>query len=78
MTALAKATQRVADARPADGDLERIARWGSQLSGRGACGLPDGAATFLASGLRVFADEFAIHARGLCSVPGGAIAAPAA
>jgi NADH:ubiquinone oxidoreductase subunit F (NADH-binding) len=77
MKALAEATQRVADRRPADGDVEHIGRWGSQLAGRGACAHPDGAVAFLNSGLRVFADEFALHARGFCSVRGGAIAAPA-
>ncbi len=77
MRALADATQRVADRRPGAGDLDHIARWGSQLTGRGACAHPDGAAAFVNSGLRVFADEFAIHARGRCSIQGGAIAAPA-
>ena len=68
MRALAEATKRVADRVPAPGDLERIGRWGSQLLGRGACAHPDGAAIFLTSGLRVFADEFALHAAGRCSV----------
>ena len=61
---LADATKRLADGRPGDEDLERIQRWGEQLVGRGACRHPDGAAAFLASALHVFADEFAIHARG--------------
>ena len=68
MRALAEATKRVADRVPAPDDLERISRWGSQLVGRGACAHPDGAAIFLNSGLRVFADEFALHAAGKCSV----------
>jgi NADH:ubiquinone oxidoreductase subunit F (NADH-binding) len=42
---------------------ERLVRWGKQVSGRGACRLPDGAARFLASGLRVFATELGEHAR---------------
>jgi NADH:ubiquinone oxidoreductase subunit F (NADH-binding)/DMSO/TMAO reductase YedYZ heme-binding membrane subunit len=77
MKALAEATQRLAERRPAAGDLDHVARWGSQLAGRGACAHPDGAAAFLNSGLRIFAREFALHERGMCSVPGGAIAAPA-
>lgn len=43
--------------------LERLARWGLQLRGRGACHLPDGAVGFLASGLRVFAAHVADHER---------------
>jgi NADH:ubiquinone oxidoreductase subunit F (NADH-binding) len=77
MRALAEASQRMADRRPGPGDLEHLERWGTQLTGRGACAHPDGAAAFLVSGLRVFAEEFALHARGRCSIPGGAIAAPA-
>jgi NADH:ubiquinone oxidoreductase subunit F (NADH-binding) len=41
-------------------DLER---WTSTLPGRGACQLPDGTSRFVASGLRVFADEFDDHRR---------------
>ena len=37
MRALADATKRVADRHPGSGDIEHIARWGSQLAGRGAC-----------------------------------------
>jgi hypothetical protein len=44
----------------AQSDLER---WASELPGRGACQHPDGAARFLASALRVFADDFREHAR---------------
>ena len=46
--------------RTAHGDLER---WASELPGRGACQHPDGAARFIASALRVFADDFRDHAR---------------
>jgi NADH:ubiquinone oxidoreductase subunit F (NADH-binding) len=77
MRGLADAAGRLAARRPAEADMEHLARWGQQIAGRGACALPDGAAAFLVSGLRVFADEFALHVRGRCSIPGGAIAAPA-
>ena len=70
MRALADATRRVANRVAAADDLDRIARWGAQLAGRGGCAHPDGAVTFLKSGLQVFADEFALHARGRCSVVG--------
>jgi NADH:ubiquinone oxidoreductase subunit F (NADH-binding) len=41
---------------------ERLQRWCRDVSGRGACHLPDGAARFLQSGSRVFAAELADHA----------------
>jgi NADH:ubiquinone oxidoreductase subunit F (NADH-binding) len=76
LNALAEATQRLAAGRPNQGDLAGIARWGSQLSGRGACAHPDGAVAFVNSGLRVFADEFALHARGGCSLRVGRAGRP--
>jgi NADH:ubiquinone oxidoreductase subunit F (NADH-binding) len=42
---------------------DRLVLWGKQVTGRGACRLPDGAVRFLASGLRVFAAELDEHAR---------------
>ena len=45
---------------PARADLER---WSSSLAGRGACQFPDGATRFVASALRVFADDFEDHAQ---------------
>jgi NADH:ubiquinone oxidoreductase subunit F (NADH-binding) len=47
--------------------LATIARWCQQVTGRGACAHPDGAASFVSSAMRVFADELADHARhGVC------------
>jgi NADH:ubiquinone oxidoreductase subunit F (NADH-binding) len=47
---------------------QRLARWSSHVTGRGACHLPDGAMRFLASGLRVFASELTDHElRGPCA-----------
>jgi NADH:ubiquinone oxidoreductase subunit F (NADH-binding) len=43
--------------------LENIARWCGLAAGRGACAHPDGAAAFVTSALRVFADELLDHAR---------------
>ena len=70
LRAIAEVTERLADRRPTHGDLARIATWGRELAGRGACAHPDGAVAFLSSGMRVFADEFELHARGWCSVAG--------
>ena len=50
-------------------DLSRVRRWAAQLTGRGACHHPDGAAAMLLSALDVFAEEFARHEqRRGCSV----------
>jgi NADH:ubiquinone oxidoreductase subunit F (NADH-binding) len=47
---------------------ERLQRWCTDVTGRGACHLPDGAARFMSTGLRVFADELADHVlRGPCN-----------
>jgi NADH:ubiquinone oxidoreductase subunit F (NADH-binding) len=43
--------------------LADVARWCGDVAGRGACALPDGAVTFTASALRVFAEDFHDHAR---------------
>ena len=63
LRAIADTVQQLATgtaARPAYWDLER---WTSELPRRGACQHPDGAVRFIASALRVFADEFQDHAR---------------
>jgi len=61
LRAIAAATGRIAALGAARDDLRRIERWSAQLTGRGACHHPDGAATFLLSALRVFGTEFALH-----------------
>ncbi len=75
LAAIAEATHRLAVGAAADDDLGRIDRWAGQVTGRGACHHPDGAAGLLQSALRVFGDEFARHqARGRCSVVHAAVA----
>ncbi len=44
-------------------DRRQLAAWLEQVRGRGACRHPDGAARFVESGLRVFADEVEHHLR---------------
>jgi NADH:ubiquinone oxidoreductase subunit F (NADH-binding) len=45
----------------------RLTRWGTDVTGRGACRHPDGAARLLASALEVFAREVDRHRAGRCS-----------
>ncbi len=79
LRAIAEALQRLAAGRAVVDDLDRIRRWTGELPGRGACRHPDGASAFVASALRVFAEEFLLHQRrGRCSAAGarhGAVAA---
>jgi NADH:ubiquinone oxidoreductase subunit F (NADH-binding) len=64
--AIAEATRRLAARSPQADDLERLHRWSGQLTGRGACRHPDGAAGLLRSALTVFADDYAAHQRRRC------------
>jgi NADH:ubiquinone oxidoreductase subunit F (NADH-binding) len=66
LAAIADAIRRLATRSPLVDDLERIARWSGQLTGRGACRHPDGAVALLQSGLQVFAEDFAAHQRRRC------------
>jgi len=69
LPALAALIAAVADGRAPRGARATLERWSGLLRGRGACHLPDGAAGIALSGLRVFADELADHARhGPCEV----------
>jgi NADH:ubiquinone oxidoreductase subunit F (NADH-binding) len=61
LEAIAEATGRLARGAANPDDLQRLTRWCGQLAGRGACRHPDGAAGFMQSALRVFAEEFSLH-----------------
>lgn len=68
LPAIAGLLDRVAAGTAPRGALETLDRWSVDITGRGACHLPDGAARFLRSGLRVFAPELRRHAqRGPCA-----------
>jgi NADH:ubiquinone oxidoreductase subunit F (NADH-binding) len=66
LAAIAEATQRLAAQSPRSGDLERVVRWSAELTGRGACRHPDGAAALLHSALEAFGDDFVEHQRRRC------------
>jgi NADH:ubiquinone oxidoreductase subunit F (NADH-binding) len=69
LRAVAAAVSRIATGGAEADDLERLRRWSGELSGRGACHHPDGAAGLMLSALRVFDEEFVHHhERGRCSI----------
>ena len=61
LRAIASAVNRIARHTSSDDDVDRVRRWTGELPGRGACHHPDGAAAFVLSSLRVFAEEFDLH-----------------
>ena len=61
--AIAETMAQVARGTAASTAKRDLARWSSSLAGRGACQFPDGATRFVASALRVFADDFDDHRR---------------
>jgi NADH:ubiquinone oxidoreductase subunit F (NADH-binding) len=63
LRAIADTLDRIACGTSVPEDLARVQRWTGQLAGRGACRHPDGAARFVGSALRVFAEEFGLHDR---------------
>lgn len=63
---LAAATGALDAGTPDPAAVGDIRRWAGMVRGRGACRLPDGAATFLESGIEVFAAEIDDHAAGHC------------
>jgi NADH:ubiquinone oxidoreductase subunit F (NADH-binding) len=68
LDAIAGALEQLAARRCAGrSPVAQLERWLGLVQGRGACRHPDGTARFVASGLRVFADEVARHVRGSCS-----------
>jgi NADH:ubiquinone oxidoreductase subunit F (NADH-binding) len=64
---IAAAMAVLARPRPAPAELANLSRWAGLVTGRGACHHPDGAARFVASALRVFGPEIAVHSRRRCT-----------
>jgi NADH:ubiquinone oxidoreductase subunit F (NADH-binding) len=52
------------------GDMKQLETRLQLVSGRGGCKHPDGTARFVASGLRAFSDEVAVHLDHRCSLAG--------
>jgi NADH:ubiquinone oxidoreductase subunit F (NADH-binding) len=72
LAAIADALEEIAVGQAPPGTHEWVARWCRDVTGRGACHHPDGAARFVSSCLDVFADEIARHERhGPCRPPPG-------
>jgi NADH:ubiquinone oxidoreductase subunit F (NADH-binding) len=78
LPAIASAVAHIADTGDADGRAGIATdRWTDMVKGRGACKLPDGAARFVQTGLRVFAAHVAEHrAHGPCAAHGAPAVLP--
>jgi NADH:ubiquinone oxidoreductase subunit F (NADH-binding) len=63
LAAIAGGLERIRSGTADRRTLADVARWCGDVTGRGACALPDGAVSFTASALRVFAEDFHDHAR---------------
>lgn len=63
LAAIAHTVQQIATGTADRGAEEDLARFTSELPGRGACQHPDGAVRFISSSLGTFEAEFADHAR---------------
>jgi NADH:ubiquinone oxidoreductase subunit F (NADH-binding) len=67
LPAIAETFHKVATGRARPPALDLLARWATDVLGRGACRHPDGAVLFLASALHVFAADLRHHVRsGVC------------
>jgi NADH:ubiquinone oxidoreductase subunit F (NADH-binding) len=67
MPRMAAALAELAGTRPRQGARADLERWAGLVSGRGACGHPDGTVRFVRSALRAFGPEFRRHEHGQCS-----------
>src|SRR5579863_124246 len=67
LPAIAGAMAELAGPGPRRATRQNAERWAGLVTGRGACGHPDGTVRFVRSALTVFAPEIALHERGQCS-----------
>jgi NADH:ubiquinone oxidoreductase subunit F (NADH-binding) len=69
LQAIAGALEELCGSGDRHGAYTRIERWCELVIKRGACGLPDGAASFVSTALRTFRPQFDDHARhGACDI----------
>jgi NADH:ubiquinone oxidoreductase subunit F (NADH-binding) len=64
LAAIAGAAEQIVGGRGESSVVDRLVRWASEVEGRGACGLPDGAVRILRSALTVFETDVRAHAHG--------------
>jgi NADH:ubiquinone oxidoreductase subunit F (NADH-binding) len=67
LPAIAGALAELAGPGPRRSTRQNAERWAGLVTGRGACGHPDGTVRFVRSALTVFAREIGLHERGQCS-----------
>jgi NADH:ubiquinone oxidoreductase subunit F (NADH-binding) len=67
LPAIAGALAELAGPGPRRATRQNAERWAGLVTGRGACGHPDGTVRFVRSALAVFAPEIGLHERGQCS-----------
>ena len=67
LPAIAGAMAELAGPGPRRATRQNAERWAGLVTGRGACGHPDGTVRFVRSALTVFAPEIGLHERGQCS-----------
>ena len=67
LPAIAGALAELAGPGPRRATRQNAERWAGLVTGRGACGHPDGTVRFVRSALTVFAPEISLHERGQCS-----------
>ncbi len=67
LPAIAGAIAELAGPGPRRATRQNAERWAGLVTGRGACGHPDGTVRFVRSALTVFAPEIGLHERGQCS-----------
>jgi NADH:ubiquinone oxidoreductase subunit F (NADH-binding) len=67
LPAIAGALAELAGPGPRRATRQNAERWAGLVTGRGACGHPDGTVRFVRSALTVFAPEITLHERGQCS-----------